>query len=125
MFDYDEHLCITIEGTELSKNLSECLQCHIKESTATAYSWTLTEQNLKSIHAYQLAKCKWDSLSGTVAAKSEVVTAGMMCAKKHKQEKDEVIKAQCVVKIAECCLQSEQDKADWAWLSSKSNCFVS
>ena len=112
MIDYGEHLHITIEGTELPKDLSECLQCHIKGSTATAYSRTLAEQDLESTHAYQLAKCKQDSLPGTVAAKSGVVTAGMVRAKKHKQEEDEVIKAQCAVKVAERRLQSEQDKAD-------------
>ena len=68
------------------------------------------------MHVYQLTKHKQNSLSDTVAVKSEVVTAGMMCAKKHKQEEDEVIKAQCAVKVAEHCLQSEQDKADQAWI---------
>ena len=58
MIDYNEHLCITIEGTELLKNLLECLQCHIKRNTATAYSQTLTEQNLEFMHVYQLAKYK-------------------------------------------------------------------
>ena len=93
VINYDEHLCITIEGTELPKDLSECLQHHIKKSTVTAYSWTLAEQDLEFTHVYQLAKHKQNSLSDTVAVKSEVVTAGMVHAKKHKQEKNEVIKA--------------------------------
>ena len=38
MINYDEQLCITIEETELLKNLSECLQYYIKENTATVYS---------------------------------------------------------------------------------------
>ena len=46
----------------------------------------------------------------------EVVTAGMVHAKKCKQEKNEVIKAQYMVKVAECRLQSEQDKANQAWI---------
>ena len=47
----------------------------------------------------------------------------MVCAKKYKQEEDEVIKAQYAVKIAECCLQSEQDKADWAWIKQQKQLF--
>ena len=112
MIDYDEHLHITIEETKLPKNLLECLQCYIKGNTITVYFQTFTKQNLKFMHVYQLIKCKQNLLSNTVAVKSEVVTADIMYAKKHKQKKDEVIKTQCVIKVAECCLQSEQNKTN-------------
>ena len=66
------------------KNLFKYLQYYIKGSTVTVYFWILIKQNLKSMHVYQLAKYKWDSLFNTVAVKSEVVTADIACAKKHK-----------------------------------------
>ena len=85
---------------------------HIKGSTATAYSCELVEADLEHTQAYQITKCKCDSLPGNIAAKSGVVTVGMVHAKKAQCKENEILKTANAVRTAEHHLEKEQIKTE-------------
>lgn len=95
VIDYGDHVLNSIKAEKsLSPSLKILLERHIKGSTASAYSRELVELENKKAHKYQQLKNAHQSLPGTVASKSGIITVGMVRASKRKREEDEVKKAQ-------------------------------
>ena len=109
---YGRCLCHLLKRNNVPEDFCLAVKYHIKESTAITYFHRLVEADLKCMQAYQIAKCKCDSLPGNIAAKSGVVTVGMVHAKKAQHEEDEILKAVNAVRTAECRLEKKQIKTE-------------
>ena len=98
---YNRCLHHLLERNNVPEDFHLAVKHHIKGSTATAYFHELVEADLERAQAYQITKHKHNSLPGNIAAKSGVVTVGMVHAKKAQHKEDEVLKAVNAVRTAE------------------------
>ena len=112
VIDYGDHVLNSIKAEKsLSPSLKILLERHVKGSTASAYSRELVELENKKAHEYQQLKNARQSLPGTVASKSGIITVDMVRASKRKREEDEVEKAQKALWKAQGTMKRKEEQA--------------
>ena len=124
VIEFDQRLNSIIEATSMCNDFRAVLKRYKKESIASTYSSRLAEYDLARTHSCQLVKRKCNTLLNNVAGKHDVVTVGMVCAKKKKRDDDEVLKAQKAVETAEARLGKEQLKSEREHLNHGKSYFV-